>query len=210
MSEQLREALSAVVDGEASEFETRRVLDELGRDESLRTSFASYQLAGAALRGENIERVADMRERIWAALDASDSSEAADVPVAAQGLLAPVAEGHRSRWLGGIAAAALLAVLVTGGSLLTRPATDGEPGIAQIESPVDTARDATAPVQAAATVAFDDAADAIDYGPGFVPDPGLQEDLWRRNEGYYLHHVQQRGLNDANLFPMIKLVSYEQ
>jgi sigma-E factor negative regulatory protein RseA len=38
MNEQLRQSLSAVVDGEADAFELRRVLDELDRDPELRAT----------------------------------------------------------------------------------------------------------------------------------------------------------------------------
>ena len=39
MSEKLKESLSAVVDGEADEFELRRVLDEINRDQILAESW---------------------------------------------------------------------------------------------------------------------------------------------------------------------------
>jgi len=52
MTEQLRQSLSAVIDGEADAFELRRVLDELDRDPELRAAWDRYHLIGSVLRGE--------------------------------------------------------------------------------------------------------------------------------------------------------------
>ena len=52
MSEQLKESLSAVMDGEADEFEIRRVLDEATSDAELRGVWERYHLIGSVLRGE--------------------------------------------------------------------------------------------------------------------------------------------------------------
>ncbi|MEN9808097.1 MAG: hypothetical protein RL756_2617, partial [Pseudomonadota bacterium] len=53
MNEQLRQSLSAVVDGEADAFELRRVLDELDRDPELRATWMRYHLIGSVIRGEH-------------------------------------------------------------------------------------------------------------------------------------------------------------
>ena len=55
MTEQLKEALSAVVDGEADVFELRRVLDEVGRSEELTEAWRRYHLIGERLRGREDE-----------------------------------------------------------------------------------------------------------------------------------------------------------
>lgn len=52
MSTTTAEHLSAVLDGEAGEFEQRRILDELAKDDSLRSSLSSYALIGETLRDE--------------------------------------------------------------------------------------------------------------------------------------------------------------
>lgn len=52
MTEQLKQSLSAVVDGEADAFELRRVLDELERDAELRATWSRYHLIGSVIRGE--------------------------------------------------------------------------------------------------------------------------------------------------------------
>lgn len=51
-NETLNESLSALVDGETSELELRRLLRDGKADESLTDRWARYQLAGAAARGE--------------------------------------------------------------------------------------------------------------------------------------------------------------
>ena len=52
MSEKLKEALSAVIDGEADEFELRRVLDEMGKDVELAGSWERYHLIEITSRTE--------------------------------------------------------------------------------------------------------------------------------------------------------------
>ena len=54
MSETLRESMSAVIDGEADEFEVRRVLDEIEHDDEMREKWHRYHLLGAVLRGESL------------------------------------------------------------------------------------------------------------------------------------------------------------
>ena len=45
MSEKLKESLSAVIDGEADEFELRRVLDEIGRNDQLALCWERYHVS---------------------------------------------------------------------------------------------------------------------------------------------------------------------
>lgn len=86
MSEQLRESLSAVMDGEANAFEVRRVLDEVRRDAELRKVWNRWQLVSAALHNDVVPAGPDRADRVWAGL--SDAS-AADSPVRQAG------PGHR-------------------------------------------------------------------------------------------------------------------
>ena len=51
-AERLKESLSVTLDGQASELELRRVLDEVGYDDELRSTARRYQLIGDAIRGE--------------------------------------------------------------------------------------------------------------------------------------------------------------
>ena len=80
MSEQLRESLSAAMDGEAGEFELKRVLNELSANEELRGTWERYHLVRSLLRRElGRGAPADLTERLWARIEADDSYvEAAD------------------------------------------------------------------------------------------------------------------------------------
>jgi sigma-E factor negative regulatory protein RseA len=72
MSVTTTEHLSAVLDGEAGEFEQRRILDELGKDDELKASLSCYALIGEIMRDEqqcNIVESSFLRG-IHAAIDA--------------------------------------------------------------------------------------------------------------------------------------------
>ncbi|MCK5812681.1 MAG: sigma-E factor negative regulatory protein [Cocleimonas sp.] len=58
MSTTITEHLSAVLDGEAGEFEQRRLLDELGKDNDLQASLACYALIGETMRDEKQSSIA--------------------------------------------------------------------------------------------------------------------------------------------------------
>ncbi len=53
MSEQIREQVSAFLDGELPDSETELLLKRLTRDAELRESFGRYALIGEALRGSS-------------------------------------------------------------------------------------------------------------------------------------------------------------
>src|SRR5208282_809111 len=57
MSEQIREQVSAFLDGELPDSETELLLKRLTRDGELRESFGRYSLIGEALRGAGSDRV---------------------------------------------------------------------------------------------------------------------------------------------------------
>jgi negative regulator of sigma E activity len=57
MSEQIREQVSAFLDGELPDSETELFLKRLTRDSDLRESFGRYALIGEALRGASSDRV---------------------------------------------------------------------------------------------------------------------------------------------------------
>lgn len=131
MSEQLREALSAAVDGEAAEFELRRVFDELAKDDSLSHAWQSYHLIKQAAQGENVQGVADMGQRIWASLDAEEFLEQ-DI-VQEEPLTDPAAAPRQRRWLpiGGAMVAAVALAVVVGGNFGQTLEDGTTPGIAQ-------------------------------------------------------------------------------
>lgn len=61
--------LSALMDGEGSEFEVRRALTLVSPDPELRRKWGRYHLAAAAMRGELVTLGPDLSARIAAALD---------------------------------------------------------------------------------------------------------------------------------------------
>ena len=69
MSEKLKGSLSAVIDGEADEFELRRVLDEVDKNEELRSTWERYHLIGSRLRSERIDTRTKLRQQVWDVLD---------------------------------------------------------------------------------------------------------------------------------------------
>lgn len=73
MTEGIKESLSALVDDEADEFETRRVIDEIARDQELSDKWHRYHLVRAVIRGTLVS--SGMRERLWRVLDVQDAQE---------------------------------------------------------------------------------------------------------------------------------------
>lgn len=235
MSEQLKEALSAVVDGEASEFELRRVLDEMGKDDGLTQAWQSYHLIRQAAQNENVEGVVEMGERIWASLDADDFLEQ-DI-VQEEPLLPAAAAQPGKRWglVGGALAAALaLGVFVTGNFDSVDHAGQqaaNVPSIAQTvapPAPVDElsipASRPTAdsqlnraqtvavsqPVEPGLDSAIASSDDDFDYGPGFVPYSEMNAADQARSDAYFIHHVQHQAVNNDNVLSFMKMISYPQ
>ncbi len=63
------EALSALMDSEALELETRRVLKEMAADPGLRDTWHRYQLASAAMKRDLPYRMVDLSQSISAAIE---------------------------------------------------------------------------------------------------------------------------------------------
>ena len=62
--ESLKESLSALMDGEASELEVRRVLTETGESVDLQKTWSRYHLASQTMRGEKISASIDLSSSI--------------------------------------------------------------------------------------------------------------------------------------------------
>jgi len=139
MSEKLREALSAAVDGEASEFELRRVFDELAKDDGLMQAWSSYHLIKQAAHGENVEGVAAMGDRIWASLDAEQFLEQDIVQEEPSVETADTQPKRGFQIAGGAIAAALaLGVFLASGFLDdSEPAGPAINSISSVEQPVE-------------------------------------------------------------------------
>ena len=69
MSEQIREQVSAFLDGELPSTETELLLKRLTRDAELRESFGRYALIGESMRGGNVRLTRGFTARINRAID---------------------------------------------------------------------------------------------------------------------------------------------
>ncbi|WP_257292237.1 sigma-E factor negative regulatory protein [Endozoicomonas sp. ONNA1] len=112
--ERLNESLSAAMDGEAGEFELRRVLDNIGSDEDLRDKARRYQMVGDALRHEtnefvNIDLSAAIRDRLKSEVPQSVAKETS---ASSQGVLEVVDRWWSKAGRVVVAASVALAVLL--------------------------------------------------------------------------------------------------
>src|SRR5271170_1003801 len=159
MSEQIREQVSAFLDGELPDSETELLLKRLTRDGELRESFGRYSLIGEALRGASSDRVT--------------KGFAAGVNLAIDGepvqIAPPVREMRATNWwrpLAGVGIAAGVATVAIV-ALQQRAISPGVPMTAAI-----TARNMTAaPIMAAQNVAAPNTATGHEALSYTVPAP---------------------------------------
>jgi len=199
MSEQLKESLSAVMDGEADEFEIRRVLNEAAQDEALRGVWTRYHLVRSVMRGEGrITRRSELGGAFWARVDATEVSGADDAEVGAIAATAQGAATSRAwpqRILGVAVAASVAAAVIIGfGRNDGAPQLDGAaPAIAQMQSSV-TAGERLASVDQPLTT------------PAAYPSA---VDL-RNLQAKMLRHEQQKALsNQGRGVPFVKMAAFE-
>jgi sigma-E factor negative regulatory protein RseA len=118
MTDQIREQMSALLDGELAPGETGLLVRRMERDAELRRAFGNYVLAGESLRAPGgITASRGFAARVSAALDADEPQRpAAPVPVAAS----PV------RWKRPLAGAAVAAGAALAAVLLVRPGPESD------------------------------------------------------------------------------------
>jgi sigma-E factor negative regulatory protein RseA len=205
MSEQLKESLSAVMDGEADEFEIRRVLNEAAEDAELRGVWERYHLVRSVMRGEGRKLGAGTLGReFWAQIDADVVTAGSEVvPIESE----PETSHGTSRlsWnqrIAGIAVAAGVAAAVVigfgggnfGGSDRGNDTVAPSPQVAQV-------RTSDVPTTQAALV--DDEGRPIDDVYPSASD--LQ-----RAQAYMLHHAHQVALtNQARTVPFVKVAAFQ-
>jgi len=187
MSEQLRESLSAAMDGEADAFELRRVLDEAKQDEALREQWHRFHLVRDVLQKNVNHYHPDLRARIWSGLnDPVDDAESN-----AELVLAAEARGQgekRSPWLGratGTAVAAIVAVIVmvNGGVFDDQAPSQDVAGTGQLPDV-----GSLEPVMYSQATALDQ----------------------QRQNALMLHHIQQRAMNQAGVASFVKLATFNR
>ena len=93
MTDRAKEALSAIMDGEAGELETRRLLEEIARNHDLREIWDRYHLARSAIAGDTLDSTdgADAIRRLWDAVDAGAYEESARTAEATETVRSPPA-----------------------------------------------------------------------------------------------------------------------
>ena len=193
MSEQLKESLSAVMDGEADEFEIRRVLNEAADDPELRGVWERYHLVRSVMRGEGRARGvgADVLSmRLWKQIDAEeapadDIDDAVNTPQRAS-------RGGWTTWgqrLAGVAVAASVAAAVIVGFRVD----DG----ASVQTPKIAVADQAPP---ASMALFDDEL----RGQALPAAMDLQ-----RAHAYMLHHAHHVALNNRSVVPFVKVAAFE-
>lgn len=192
MSEKLKESLSAVIDGEADEFELRRVLDEMNRDEVLALSWERYHVIGSVLRGERTAIGVGMRDRVWAELQ-SDSDEGAslsgiDAQIVAREV--PETSDGRRLWMP-VAVAATMALAVMVGYL----------GYSRFDQPAPTS----------ASVLVDEPLNAQQqslYQTVALTSEVTDSDQ-DRTDAYIVRHYQQIGMDRPGL-GFARMVAYQR
>lgn len=193
MSEQLKESLSAVIDGEADAFELRRVLDEAKVNDELREQWHRYHLLRDHMQHEHHQAKPSLRDAIWAELSQEGGEGLIDVPEAADVAGGSQQDTERTPWLGritGMAVAASVAMLVViNGGVFQE---DGEFGndIAGINS------SATLPVDA----------ESVHLIP-VVRDVPNASDVQRQN-AYMLYHIQRQAMNQPSMASFAKMLTY--
>ena len=191
MSEQLKESLSAVMDGEADEFEIRRVLNEAADDPELRGVWERYHLVRSVMRGEGRTLGADrLSARFWTQIDAGEAAPVDEIAEPANA--SPRAS--RSTWVtwgqrvAGVAVAAGVAAAVIVGYRIDESAPTPPAQVAVVEPAVPSA----------AMALFDDETR--------VQPAAL--DL-QRAHAYMLHHAHHVALNNRSVVPFVKVAAFE-
>jgi sigma-E factor negative regulatory protein RseA len=190
MSDQLKESLSAVMDGEADDFEMRRALDEASDNPALRGVWERYHLVRSVLRGEGRAPMNSLGDRFWSRIDAG---EGADDLIEAPALGPPIdSRTRRPGWglrIAGVAVAAGVAAAVVVGFRVNEAGNVETPKVAVVEP-------AAAPP---AMVLFDDE----------MRGPVAPAALVVQHHAYMMHHARHVALNNQSVMPFVKVAAFE-
>ena len=198
MTDKVQEALSAIMDGEAGELETRRLLDEIARDEALRDTWDRFHLTRSAIAGDPLDATdsADAIRRLWNAVDAGSGEESTET----------VETLPRRRPFGlrtgaavlGVAAAAVQAVLLY-------PVQESGGGL----SSADSVAQAGSPETLPAEYATQDGLSPETLPAEYAAQDGLAPEDRARAQAYLLQHLRRHSMaNRAHPIPIAKLAIY--
>jgi sigma-E factor negative regulatory protein RseA len=205
MNEQLRQSLSAVVDGEADAFELRRVLDELDRDPELRATWMRYHLIGSVIRGEHAALRGATADRLGQPLAVAAeiaSSRPTHAVDAAADTAGPRAPGvcARAGLLTAASAFVALSALVSG-LLLTGSDTQDQRQSAGLAQPQSSASQLPSMTSAVAP----SEAQPGEAQPGEA-QPAPVNEQWV--QAYMLQHAQQQGLDQRGVISLVRPATY--
>ena len=195
MSEQLKEALSAAVDGEADDFELRRVLDEASQDPEMREQWHRYNLIRDVLRKEPVVGDNTLRDRIWAEMEElQPEEEGADEPQLV--VASDAARPQKPNWAGritGVAVAATVAALVVFNGNLFYPETAPEVvAVPDITAPLTSSEGS--PVVSAGTLPV-------------MYTKATADDRLRMDANRMLHY-QQRAMNESGGLSFVRMATF--
>ncbi len=197
MSEQLKESLSAVMDGEADEFEIRRVLNEAANDPELRGVWERFHLVRSVMRGEGRNlAVANLSARFWTEVDAADAT-ASDTSAEPVDVQPRAARGGWATWGRGVAGVAVAAGVAAAVVL----------GFGGNEIP-DVAAPQVVSVQRGAAIAPAVSVALFDNEARVRPPRPAAPDL-QRAQAYMLHHAHHVALTNRSVVPFVKVAAFE-
>jgi negative regulator of sigma E activity len=181
MSVTIAEHLSSVLDGEAGEFEQRRILDELGNNDELKSSLSNYALIGEAMRNEGQSTIADSSFLKGIHDEIDQEPEYSQIQIVEKKVsngnvtwMRPVAGFAMAASVAAVAVIGLQSYVLTGGSETTNIASQ------QIKT--------TPPIKVATTHSYPDA---------------KTHDLYKR---YLTHHVTHA--STTPIMPSVRVASY--
>ena len=198
MTDRAKAALSAIMDGEAGELETRRLLEEIARNDDLREIWDRYRLARSVIAGDALDAAdgADASRRVWDAVDAGAFDESAGTAEATETVARRRPFGLRTGAAAlGIAASVVMAVWLyliadSGSGLLTadRVAHSGTQSATRLGN-----QPLAAPASLSEHAAWE----------------RLTAEERARAQAYILqHHQRQSMANRAHPIPIAKLATY--
>jgi sigma-E factor negative regulatory protein RseA len=193
IGEPLREMASALVDGEASEFESRRVLASM-QDGAVGALIGRHYTVRTVLRREAALLCPDaMTNAIVAAIDA----EPVIIP-------APAREAPRWRgWAGGAAVAASVCLLAVG-AVRTLQQTPNAPAASVAGTPI-------AQLGEPARQLVPAGAGAVNVGFGTTAPRSAGQAARERLHWYMVEHAQNAALNNPQgMMPFARVASYEE
>lgn len=221
MTEMLRTALSALVDQEASEFETRRALEALKSNPDLKARFGAYQSIGAALRGETFVPES-LLARIHTALETPEQpvvqahtvvAQRADVASPTITFL-PAREALPSRlgiFAGQLAMAASIAFAVVIGVKVVAPVEMQAPVVSTVQTPEIIRFQLPVQREQVAVQAEPSAATATPESPRLMSEADVRRLVSERLGQYLVRHAENSSvIGTQSVLPLARIMGRDE